>query len=420
MSHTLLSVSALNTQIKSLLEATFMHVQVEGEVATVTYHASGHLYFSIKDNKSTLRCVMWRSGVARMRFRIETGMHIILHGSINVYVARGDYQLQAASIEPYGQGALALAFEQLKRDLQAKGYFDPESKKRLPAFPRALALVTAEGGAALQDMLTVARKRWPLVEIIVIDVRVQGEHAAGEIARGIAYADTLGVDIIVTGRGGGSLEDLWAFNELIVAEAIHAAHTPVVSAVGHEVDTLISDLVADQRAPTPSAAMEMILPDRYEVLRMLEEMRQQIHRRMQGELERLESMLRSLREHLEHRSPLNRLEQGERLVAQWRESLDRAIAYRIERYAAQLQPCPGRYREAIALQLHRHQSQLDALTQRLHLLNPAKRTREGYAEIIRHGKRTSLRDLRASERITLSDGICSLKVKTLEACDPHT
>jgi exodeoxyribonuclease VII large subunit len=212
MSQNLMSVSSLNTKIGSLLEATFMHVMVEGEIASVTYHRSGHVYFSIKDNKSTLRCVMWRSNAARMRFKLEQGEHIVVEGSIGVYVPRGEYQFIATHVEPYGKGTLAVAFEQLKTELQAKGYFDPALKKPLSPFPRKIALVTAAGGAALQDMLKVAQTRWPLVEITVIDVLVQGDTAAPQIAQAITHADTLGVDIIVTGRGGGSTEDLCAFN----------------------------------------------------------------------------------------------------------------------------------------------------------------------------------------------------------------
>ena len=252
----LITVSALNEKIKSLLEATFMHIRLEGEIASVTYHSSGHVYFSLKDDRSSLRCVMWRSNAARLKFRLEKGAHVVIDGSVGVYTPRGEYQLIAVSVEPYGRGALAVAFEQLKKRLEAQGYFASERKKPLPRYPRRIALVTAAGGAALQDMLKVARKRWPLTELIVVDTPVQGEGAAESIARAIAYADTLGADIIVTGRGGGSVEDLWAFNEEAVAEAIFRAHTPVVSAVGHEVDTLISDFVADLRAPTPSAAMD--------------------------------------------------------------------------------------------------------------------------------------------------------------------
>ena len=265
MSQAMMSVSSLNTKIKSLLEATFMHILVEGEVASATYHSSGHLYFSIKDKGSSIKCVMWRSAVAKMKFRIEKGMHIVVEGSVSVYTPRGEYQFQTVRIEPYGQGALALAYEQLKEKLKEKGYFDAQKKQAIPKHIQKIALVTAKESAALYDMLKIIEKRWPLLEVMVIDTLVQGEKAGTQIAKSLAYADSLGVDVVVVGRGGGSAEDLWSFNEEVVADAIFMMQTPVVSAVGHEVDVMISDHVADLRAPTPSAAMEMILPDVQEI-----------------------------------------------------------------------------------------------------------------------------------------------------------
>ncbi len=275
-----LTVSQINEQIKSLLESTFIQIRVEGELSRVTYHSSGHIYFSIKDEKSSLSCVMFRSNAARLRFRLEEGQHVVLGGSITVYVPRGNYQMMVQSAEPYGAGALAVAFEQLKKRLQEEGLFAPERKRPIPRTIRHIAVVTSKTGAAIQDMIRVAGKRWPLLRITMVDTLVQGAEAAEEIARHIAYADRLGADVLIVGRGGGSIEDLWAFNEEVVARAIAACKTPVVSAVGHEVDTLISDFVADMRAPTPSAAMEQILPDRVEVLYALDEMMNRMSQRM--------------------------------------------------------------------------------------------------------------------------------------------
>ncbi len=265
MSQAMMSVSSLNTKIKSLLEATFMHILVDGEVASATYHTSGHLYFSIKDKESSIKCVMWRSSVSKMKFRIEKGMHIVVEGSVSVYTPRGEYQFQTVRIEPYGKGALALAYEQLKEKLKEKGYFDAHKKQTIPKHIQKIALVTAKESAALYDMLKIIEKRWPLLEVMIVDTLVQGEQAAPQIAKSLVYADSLGVDVVIVGRGGGSAEDLWSFNEEVVADAIYRMQTPVVSAVGHEVDVMISDLVADLRAPTPSAAMEMILPDMQEI-----------------------------------------------------------------------------------------------------------------------------------------------------------
>jgi len=248
-----MTVTSLNTKIKSLLETTFMHILVEGEISSVTYHNSGHVYFSIKDKESSIKCVMFRSNANRMKFRLERGQHVVVNGSISVYTPRGEYQLMTVSVEPFGQGALALAYEQLKEKLQQKGYFDPARKKAQPKYIKKIALVTASKSAALQDMLKIIDKRWRLLEVVVIDTLVQGDRSAPQIAEALEYADTLGVDVIVVGRGGGSKEDLWAFNEEVVADAIYKLNTFVVSAVGHEVDVQISDFVADLRAPTPSA-----------------------------------------------------------------------------------------------------------------------------------------------------------------------
>jgi len=201
----MMSVSSLNIKIKSLLEATFMHILVEGEVASVTYHTSGHVYFSIKDKESSIKCVMWRSSVSKLKFRIEKGMHIVVEGSVGVYTPRGEYQFYAVKVEPYGQGALALAYEQLKEKLKAKGYFDVHRKKPIPKHIKKIALVTAKDSAALHDMLKIIEKRWALVEVFIVDTLVQGEAAVKQIAKSLKYADSLNADVVIVGRGGGSL-----------------------------------------------------------------------------------------------------------------------------------------------------------------------------------------------------------------------
>ncbi len=277
-SNSLQSVTSLNNQIKALLESTFMYVHVEGEVSRFTYHGSGHLYFTLKDKNSSISCVMFKGNNSKMKFRLEEGMQVIISGSISLYVPRGSYQLNCLSIEPSGSGALAKAYEQLKEKLKGLGYFDEANKKEIPRYIKSVALVTSGTGAALQDMLRVANKRWPLIKLKVIDTIVQGENSASNIAQNIKYADSLNVDVIVISRGGGSIEDLWGFNEEEVAFAIYNAKTPIVSAVGHEIDYVISDFVSDLRAPTPSAAMEMILPDKNELLMSIDGLIEQMRR----------------------------------------------------------------------------------------------------------------------------------------------
>jgi exodeoxyribonuclease VII large subunit len=387
---------------------------VEGEIASVTYHSSGHIYFSVKDERSSLRCVMWRSNAARLKFRLEKGEHVVIDGSIGVYTPRGEYQLMAVAVEPYGRGALAVAFEQLKKRLEAKGYFDRERKKPLPRWPRRIALVTAAGGAALQDMLKVARRRWPLAELLLVDTPVQGEGAAEAIAAAIRPADARGAGIIVTGRGGGSAEDLWAFNEEAVAEAIHAARTPVVSAVGHEVDTLISDFVADLRAPTPSAAMEMILPDANEILRMLDERQERMERRMAEILRRGEERLRREEEALQRASILHRLQGAAESFARLERDLGEVMRYRLSQFDAAVAPLERQMGESVTRRLAAREEALRSLEEKYRLHDPATRSREGWGEVTVAGRRRPLASLELGEEFDLSDARVKVRARCLE------
>jgi exodeoxyribonuclease VII large subunit len=349
MSQAMISVSSLNTKIKSLLEATFLHIIVEGEVASVTYHTSGHLYFSIKDKESAIKCVMFRSNATRLKFRIEKGMHIVIEGSVGVYTPRGEYQFYAVHVEPYGKGALALAYEQLKEKLKEKGYFDDARKRPIPKVIQKIALVTAKQSAALHDMLKIIEKRWPLLEVIIVDTLVQGEEAASQIARALKYADGLGADVVVVGRGGGSTEDLWCFNDERIADTLFEMKTPVVSAVGHEVDVMISDFVADLRAPTPSAAMEMILPDSQEILYTLGEYTERFRHSVQQKLEQNRRELNYAKEALLRASPFRRLKESQEKFTRLEEEFKRVMAYRIECSASLLPELEKSLRQSIYL-----------------------------------------------------------------------
>src|SRR5436190_5572555 len=264
----ILSVSQLSQLIEGALESAFQSLWVSGEISEVSRPHSGHVCFTLRDEAAQIRAVVWRSAASRMRFQLEDGQQVICHGDIDVYPPRGTYQLVVRQIEPQGLGALQLAFKQLQRRLEVEGLFDPARKRPLPPFPRRVGFVTSPTGAAIRDFLQVAARRFGGVEILVIPARVQGEGAADEIARGIELANRLRppLDVLVVGRGGGSLEDLWSFNEEIVVRAIHASRVPVVSAVGHEIDVTLSDLVADVRALTPSEAAELVVPAADEVL----------------------------------------------------------------------------------------------------------------------------------------------------------
>ncbi len=262
---TLLTVAELSRKIKSTLEDALRYVWVCGQVSKVTYAQSGHLYFDLKDEvdpAAVITCTMWRPRVMRLKFRVETGMSVLVHGLVTAYPAQGKYQISAEEIEPKGVGALHLKFEQLKEKLSREGLFEAGRKRPLPFLPSTIALVTSPIGAAVQDMIRTILARFPLVRILVYPVRVQGEGAAPEIAAALGHLNLArpDVDVIIAGRGGGSLEDLWAFNEEIVARAIFASRIPVISAVGHETDTTIADFVADVRARTPTDAGNRVVP----------------------------------------------------------------------------------------------------------------------------------------------------------------
>lgn len=254
------SVSEITEMVKSALEVAFPLVWVEGEISNYKKHTSGHVYFTLKDERSALKAVLFKSDARRVPFELTDGQKVVCRGRISVYEARGDYQLYVDLIEPKGKGSLQLAFEQLKQKLQAEGLFDPARKRKLPLRPKKIGLVTSPTGAAIRDILTILKRRYARLHILIYPAKVQGEGAAQEIASGLDYlSERPDIDVIIVSRGGGSIEDLWAFNEETVARAIHRSVKPVISAVGHEVDFTIADFVADVRAPTPSAAAEMVV-----------------------------------------------------------------------------------------------------------------------------------------------------------------
>ncbi len=281
------SVTEVNNLVKSLLDEVplLRDVYVRGELSNYKIYPSGHHYFTLKDPEGALRCVMFRGQASHLRFRPENGMQVIARGRISVFPRDGAYQLYCNTLTPEGAGDLAVAFEQLKARLYAEGLFDPNHKKPLPPYPEKIAIVTSSAGAAVHDMIRILRRRYPIAKVILLPVRVQGAEAPPEIAGAIRYADKWKIgDVIITGRGGGSMEDLWAFNDERVARAIYACETPIISAVGHEPDVTISDFVADARASTPSNAAEIAVPDQGELLRWLQGARQRMAQAESGRL----------------------------------------------------------------------------------------------------------------------------------------
>ena len=296
MEQRIITVSEVNQVVKLLLEnePLLRNLSVRGELSNYKIHSTGNHFFTLKDAGGALQCVMFKGAAGKIRFRPENGMKVVATGRIGAFPRDGVYQLYCDALIPEGTGDLALAFEQLKARLHAEGLFDPSHKKPLPRYPQRIALVTSGTGAAVRDMIRILRRRYPLAQVIVLPVRVQGAGAAAEIAGAIRYADHWHIgDVIITGRGGGSMEDLWAFNEERVARAIYACQTPVISAVGHEPDVTISDFVADVRASTPSNAAEIAVPDQVELRRLLRDRQA----RMEGsETARLETLRQRLTE----------------------------------------------------------------------------------------------------------------------------
>jgi len=302
------TVSELTRAIKFVLEEDFSDIWVEGEISNFRVPNSGHAYFTLKDKDSQLKIVLFKLNKRLLKFEPEDGLHVIVRGRISVYEPRGEYQLIADYMEPKGVGALQLAFEQLKEKLFKEGLFDESHKKPIPSFPQKIAIVTSPTGAAIRDMLHIIDRRFSTVHIIIYPVRVQGEGASLEIAQAIRESNTLtDIDVVIVGRGGGSIEDLWSFNEEVVARAIYDSRIPVISAVGHEIDYTISDFVADLRAPTPSAAAELVVKDKKEVAQNIIGMEKRLFNAVQNMLDISKSDLVGLLERRALRAPLDRI-----------------------------------------------------------------------------------------------------------------
>ena len=378
----ILEVSQVTSYIKEMMDSDGLlnGVCIRGELSNYKTYPSGHHYFTLKDGKAALSCVMFRSSAVRLRFRPENGMTVLAAGRITVYERDGKYQLYCVSMNPEGTGDLAVAFEQLKKKLAAEGLFDESHKKPIPAYPHRIALITSSAGAALHDMLRILSHRYPLAEVKLLPVRVQGEEAPGEIAAALDYANRYQVaDLIITGRGGGSVEDLWAFNEEIVARAIYRSEIPVISAVGHEPDVTIADYVADLRAATPSNGAELATPDQADLrvtLKHLESrMAQSLGRRLKLSRQQLE-LRRSARV---LRSPMEYLEDRKLQLDSATERLARSMSLRCGLARTELlrrqERLPGAWRTA----LNTRQKTAGTLTARLDAMSPLKVLSRGYS-----------------------------------------
>ncbi len=319
------SVSAINRFIKDMFsnEYALSVVFVKGEISNCKYHSSGHVYFTLKDASSSLACVMFAGDRRGLSFRLSDGQEVVIGGTINVYERDGKYQLYAKKITQAGDGVLYEKYEQLKRKLEEKGYFDEKRKKPIPRYVKRVGIVTAQTGAAVQDMMQIAARRNPYVQLILYPAKVQGEGASDTIVEGIRRLDRHGVDVIIVGRGGGSIEDLWAFNEEKTAQAIFACQTPVVSAVGHETDTTIADYVADLRAPTPSAAAELVVYDVRQALEQLYGGKERLMRNLFDRIDAARLDLSRMNKMLKSYNPESQMRQKRQYVTDMEDKLSR-------------------------------------------------------------------------------------------------
>ena len=442
----ILTPSTLNRLVRGLLEDALPLVWIEGELSNVARPASGHLYFTLKDSGAQVRCAMFRPKSAALRFKPVDGMQVLLRARVGLYEPRGEFQLVAEQMEPAGEGALQRAFEQLKAKLDAEGLFDAARKRPLPRYARRIGVITSATGAAIRDVLSVLSRRWPLAEVDVLPVPVQGREAPPAIVAMLKKASASArYDVLLVTRGGGSLEDLWAFNDEAVARAIHASAVPVVSAVGHEVDFSIADFVADLRAPTPSAAAELLVPDAQTTLRHLRQLQQRIatlqQRRLQALGQRVDHLFARLQAqrpqarlardrerlaHLQHRLLVVLRERRQRELAR----LDRLHARLLARHPQQrlallqrqLAEQSQRLRQAIARQLERERHALQQAARTLHAVSPLATLERGYA-ILFDAEGKVLRSVRGAEtgttlRARLVDGELALRVGEHEITKP--
>ncbi|MCB0725410.1 MAG: exodeoxyribonuclease VII large subunit [Ignavibacteriae bacterium] len=323
-----ITVSELSQELKFLIEQNFPFIYITGEISNFKIHtASGHYYFSVKDDKAQISCVMWSSRNRFLHVTPEDGMKVVIKGRVTVYEGRGTYQIDVFEVEPAGVGELQRAFERLKEQLQEEGLFDEEHKKDLPEFPQRVGIITSETGAAMHDFCNVTSKRYPNAEIFLFPVTVQGAIAAGTIVTAIKKAHTLkpGLDVLVLARGGGSLEDLWSFNEERVARAIYDAEIPIVSAIGHEIDFTIADFVADLRAPTPSAAAELIFPDKKELLERIKQFEYYIYGAIIDKINNLREILDALEGSYAFNRPMDILDEYKYRLDEIDRSVERTI-----------------------------------------------------------------------------------------------
>jgi exodeoxyribonuclease VII large subunit len=363
----MLSISQLNAEVSHLLNQGFAAVWVEGEISNFTRASSGHLYLTLKDAGAQVRCALFKGNAMRLKLNPRNGLKVVARGKIGLYEPRGDYQMVLDTMEEAGEGALQRQFEELKQTLQAQGLFADAHKQSLPSFPRSIGVVTSPTGAAIRDIINVLKRRCPQIPVVVYPVLVQGEGAKEQIAQAIAQADReQRCDVLIVARGGGSIEDLWSFNEEIVAQAIYQCSIPVISGVGHEIDFTIADFVADQRAPTPSAAAELVSPDMQALQQRVQQLKLQLWRFQQRQLQRAQQQVQQLSQRLNQQRPTQKLQQKAQRLDELDLRLNAAIKRRLQQQGLRLNHLQTRLQQrSPQRQLQQQRAQLERLQIRL-------------------------------------------------------
>lgn len=435
-----LTVSQLNQRARHLLEDVFPAVVVEGEISNLARPASGHLYFTLKDAGAQIRCAFFRQNAVRSRQQVENGIKVRLTGRLSIYEGRGDYQLIVSQMEAAGEGALRAAYEALKQQLLQEGLFAAEHKQPLPRHPRRIGLVTSPSGAVIRDIISVFARRAPHIDLVLVPTAVQGKEATAQIVHALQLADQAGFDAIILARGGGSLEDLWCFNEEAVARCLARVQTPLISAIGHETDTSISDFVADVRAPTPTAAAELLSPDRQQLLMTLQEQKQRLARRMaellqnrQLQLDAQHKRIRHPRERIEQRMQRldelqlrlrraleQQLQQARWQLQQQQQLLDSASpVLRLQLAQQNLQQLRQHLQQGVQTQLQQHQHSLQQLVRNLQLVSPLATLDRGYAILTDHTSNKVIQSAQqaiAGQQLTarLADGSLQVKITAVQ------
>lgn len=410
-----LSVTDVNTYLKTIMDNDpfLNYVYIKGEISNLKFHTRGHLYFSLKDENSKINAVMFNYKNMNIDFVPEDGMNVLVKGKISVFVNGGSYQITVTNMKQDGIGNLYILFEELKKKLKNEGLFDEEHKKKLPRIPKKIGVITASTGAAVRDIISTINRRFPLAEIILFPSLVQGSGAKENLVKMIETADKSDVDVIILGRGGGSIEDLWAFNEEIVARAVYNAKKPIVSAVGHEIDFTICDFVADLRAPTPTGAAELVVPSKLEIQKYLSDYNSRLLSVITNKISTYKTTLKKLESSYILNNPKSMYEVEEQKLDSILEKLGSLMGHTLEKSKLKLENLTKNITPNILYKLEKNKSHLETLEQKLELLNPENILKKGYSLTIKDGKIiTDASELKDGDTITtkLSIGTINSKV----------